>query len=81
MAYHGRPKLARAHRRLARAVGRPALPAAKQILHAQRNAEWISCLTRAGILSASQQAEGAAGGECWSLITSDSEATELGAER
>ena len=80
MADNGRPKIARANRRLARAVGRPALPAVKQISHAQRNAEWISCVTRAGIVSVSLQAEVAAGGDRWSLITSDSDATELGTE-
>ena len=35
---HGRPKHARAHRRLARAVGQPPLPARKQIPHAERKA-------------------------------------------
>ena len=72
---HGRPKRARAHRRLARAVGQPPLPAGKQIPHAERKAAWNSWLMAKGFVSAC----GAGGGDCGSA-SSKNAGTELGTE-
>ena len=57
---HGRPKRARAHRRLARAVGQPPLPAGKQIPQAERKAAWNAAFRFHAFQSA--------GDDCWSSI-------------